>query len=137
MVAFFICHSLLENAVNFLQALQSYGQSAWLDYIRRSLLVSGQLKQLVDEDGLVISDVFGQITRRCGLDINVPERWYRFGVVESAWAHGDFTVLAERRRQALRVHLGADVSVGLNTLHGVVVEALDPLLVLSTSKTGG
>ncbi len=38
--------------MNPLKTLQSYGQSAWLDYIRRSLLESGQLQQMIDEDGL-------------------------------------------------------------------------------------
>jgi transaldolase len=37
---------------NPLQALQSYGQSVWLDYIRRSLISSGELQRLIDEDGL-------------------------------------------------------------------------------------
>lgn len=37
---------------NPLQALQSYGQSVWLDYIRRSLITSGELQQLIDQDGL-------------------------------------------------------------------------------------
>ncbi|BAZ70957.1 transaldolase (plasmid) [Fischerella sp. NIES-4106] len=32
-----------------LQALQSYGQSVWLDYIRRSLITSGELQQLIDD----------------------------------------------------------------------------------------
>lgn len=38
--------------MNPLQAVQQYGQSIWLDYIRRSLLTSGKLKRLVEEDGL-------------------------------------------------------------------------------------
>src|SRR5580693_3279328 len=33
-------------------ALRQYGQSVWLDYIRRSLITGGELKRLVDEDGL-------------------------------------------------------------------------------------
>jgi transaldolase/glucose-6-phosphate isomerase len=37
---------------NPLVRLQSYGQSIWLDFIRRSLLVSGELQRLIDEDGL-------------------------------------------------------------------------------------
>lgn len=37
---------------NPLQSLQSYGQSVWLDYIRRSLITSGELQKLIDEDGL-------------------------------------------------------------------------------------
>src|SRR5438067_13428711 len=35
-----------------LKQLHQYGQSVWLDYIRRSLITSGELKRLVDEDGL-------------------------------------------------------------------------------------
>ncbi len=38
--------------MNPLQALCNYGQSVWLDYIRRSLLTGGELKRLVAEDGL-------------------------------------------------------------------------------------
>ena len=37
---------------NPLKALQKYGQSVWLDYIRRSLLTGGELRRLVEEDGL-------------------------------------------------------------------------------------
>jgi transaldolase/glucose-6-phosphate isomerase len=38
--------------VNRLRALQGCGQSIWLDYIRRSFITSGDLKRLVEEDGL-------------------------------------------------------------------------------------
>ena len=37
---------------NPLEALQDYGQSVWLDYIRRSLITSGELQRLIKEDGL-------------------------------------------------------------------------------------
>ena len=39
-------------AANRLKDLQLKGQSIWLDYIQRSLITSGELKRLVDEDGL-------------------------------------------------------------------------------------
>ena len=39
----------LENP---LRALQDFGQSVWLDYIRRSLITSGELHRLIEEDGL-------------------------------------------------------------------------------------
>ncbi len=39
-------------AVNPLAALERFGQSVWLDFIRRSLIASGELKRLVDDDGL-------------------------------------------------------------------------------------
>jgi transaldolase/glucose-6-phosphate isomerase len=38
--------------MNPLQALHGYRQSVWLDYIRRSLLASGELRRLIEEDGL-------------------------------------------------------------------------------------
>lgn len=38
--------------MNPLQALHSYSQSVWLDYIRRNLITSGELQRLVQEDGL-------------------------------------------------------------------------------------
>jgi transaldolase/glucose-6-phosphate isomerase len=38
--------------MNPLRELQKYGQSFWLDYIRRSLITSGELRRLVEEDGL-------------------------------------------------------------------------------------
>jgi len=40
------------KAVNPLKQLLKYGQSVWLDYIRRNLITSGELKRLIDEDGL-------------------------------------------------------------------------------------
>lgn len=38
--------------MNPLQGLHAHGQSVWLDYIRRSLLTSGELGRLIKEDGL-------------------------------------------------------------------------------------
>jgi transaldolase len=38
--------------MNPLKALERYGQSVWLDYIRRGLITSGELKRLIEEDGL-------------------------------------------------------------------------------------
>ncbi|MFQ3639661.1 MAG: bifunctional transaldolase/phosoglucose isomerase, partial [Chloracidobacterium sp.] len=39
--------------MNPLQALHEQGQSPWLDYIRRSLITSGELQRLIEEDGLM------------------------------------------------------------------------------------
>src|ERR1022692_4575006 len=41
-----------SKATNPLQALLSYGQSMWLDYIRRDLITSGSLRKMIAEDGL-------------------------------------------------------------------------------------
>jgi transaldolase/glucose-6-phosphate isomerase len=40
------------QGANPLQALLAYGQSPWMDYIRRDLLTSGGLKKYIDDDGL-------------------------------------------------------------------------------------
>jgi transaldolase / glucose-6-phosphate isomerase len=40
------------KATNPLKGLLKFGQSVWLDYIRRDLLTSGELKRLIEEDGL-------------------------------------------------------------------------------------
>ncbi len=37
---------------NPLRALQHYGQSVWLDYIRRNVITSGELQRMIDDDGL-------------------------------------------------------------------------------------
>jgi transaldolase / glucose-6-phosphate isomerase len=70
------------------------------------------------------SGVFLQITCDDAIDILVPGQKYTFGVVKSAQARGDFAVLAERGRRALRVHLGKDVAAGLATLADAVNQAL-------------
>jgi transaldolase/glucose-6-phosphate isomerase len=70
------------------------------------------------------SGVFLQITCDDADDLPVPEQKYTFGVVKAAQARGDFAVLAERGRRALRVHLGKDVKAGLSTLRAAVSRAL-------------
>jgi transaldolase/glucose-6-phosphate isomerase len=70
------------------------------------------------------SGVFLQITADDAHDLDVPGEKYSFGIVKAAQARGDFDVLAERGRRALRVHLGPDVAAGFAMLHGAVVAAL-------------
>jgi transaldolase/glucose-6-phosphate isomerase len=70
------------------------------------------------------SGVFLQITCDDEADLEVPGQKYSFGVVKAAQARGDFEVLAERGRRALRIHLGADVESGLAALEGAVRQAL-------------
>ena len=45
---------VLETAksINPLKDLLKFGQSVWLDYIRRDLFTTGELKRLIEEDGL-------------------------------------------------------------------------------------
>src|ERR1700731_860640 len=70
------------------------------------------------------SGVFLQITCDDAIDLPVPGQKYTFSVVKAAQARGDFAVLAERGRRALRVHLGKDVAAGLATLTKAVKQAI-------------
>ena len=70
------------------------------------------------------SGVFLQITCDDAADLQVPGQKYTFGIVKAAQARGDFEVLAERGRRALRVHLGADVESGLKRLLDAVQRAM-------------
>ena len=70
------------------------------------------------------SGVFLQITADDAKDLVVPGQQATFGVIKAAQARGDFDVLTERGRRALRVHLKGDVKSGLKTLHAAIVEAL-------------
>ena len=67
--------------------------------------------------------VFLQITCDDAVDLPVPGQKYTFGIVKAAQARGDFQVLAERGRRALRVHLGADVENGLKQLEHAIRRA--------------
>ena len=71
------------------------------------------------------SGVFLQITCDDAVELPVPGQKYTFGVVKSAQARGDFQVLIERGRRALRVHLGRDVNAGLSKLTSAIQRALE------------
>jgi len=68
--------------------------------------------------------VFLQITCDDATDLPVPGQKYTFGIVKAAQARGDFEVLAERGRRALRVHLSANVGDGLGSLAAAIKQAL-------------
>jgi transaldolase/glucose-6-phosphate isomerase len=68
--------------------------------------------------------VFLQITCDDAIDLPVPGQKYTFGTVKAAQARGDFQVLADRKRRALRVHLPKNVNEGLDNLGTAIVNAL-------------
>ena len=70
------------------------------------------------------SGVFLQVTCDDSVALPVPGQKYTFGIVKAAQARGDFQVLAERGRRALRVHLGSNLKAGLATLQAAVEKAL-------------
>jgi transaldolase / glucose-6-phosphate isomerase len=70
------------------------------------------------------SGVFLQITADDAKDLPVPGQKASFGVIKAAQARGDFDVLTERGRRALRVHLKGDLASGLKMLDAAISEAL-------------
>jgi transaldolase/glucose-6-phosphate isomerase len=70
------------------------------------------------------SGVFLQITADDTDDLAIPGRRVSFGVVTAAEARGDFGVLIERGRRALRVHLNGDVKSGLAALKTAIEHAM-------------
>jgi transaldolase / glucose-6-phosphate isomerase len=69
------------------------------------------------------SGVFLQITADPAHDLAIPGQAASFGVIEAAQARGDFDVLIERKRRALRVHL-RDPEAGLVKLEAAFRDAL-------------
>ena len=70
------------------------------------------------------SGVFLQITCDDPEDLPVPGQSYTFGIVKEAQARGDFEVLAERGRRALRAHITGDLDAGLDTVSRAIEQAL-------------
>jgi transaldolase/glucose-6-phosphate isomerase len=70
------------------------------------------------------SGVFLQVTCDDSVELPVPGQKYSFGIVKAAQARGDFQVLAERGRRALRVHLGSNLKAGLAALQAALQKGL-------------
>ena len=70
------------------------------------------------------SGVFLQITSDDAEDLAIPGHRASFGVVKAAQARGDFGVLVERGRRALRVHIKGGLATGLAELEAAVKRAL-------------
>jgi transaldolase / glucose-6-phosphate isomerase len=90
-----------------------------LEFGPRFLHSTGQAYKGGPNSGIIL-----QITCDDAADLPVPGQKYTFGVVKAAQARGDFQVLAERGRRALRVHLGKDLAAGLDRLSRAFHQAL-------------
>ena len=82
------------------KVLQLTGAATCLGFGPRFLHSTGQAYK-----GGANNGVFLQITSDDEFDLPVPDQKYTFGVVKAAQARGDFQVLLDRNRRALRVHL--------------------------------
>lgn len=84
-------------------------------YGPRFLHSTGQLHKGGDDHG-----VFIQLTADDAQDVPLPGEPFGFSVLKQAQALGDFQSLASRQRRAIRLHLGADIAAGLQTLLEIV-----------------
>ena len=91
--------------------LEHYTVATCLGFGPRFLHSTGQAYK-----GGANNGVFLQITSDDAVDVPVPDQKYTFGVVKAAQARGDFQVLLDRERRALRVHISGDIQAGLDRL---------------------
>ncbi len=88
--------------------LERIGISTSIQFGPRFLHSTGQAFK-----GGANNGVFLQITSDDVSDLPVPGQKYTFGVVKEAQSRGDFQVLLDRGRRALRIQIGSDVAGGL------------------------
>ena len=69
------------------------------------------------------SGVFIQITAD-DADLAIPDQSASFGIIKAAQARGDFGVLTERSRRALRIHIKGNLASGLSMLDASIKTAL-------------
>ncbi len=110
-------HGLLEEIRHLVRDSRTVATT--LGFGPRFLHSTGQLHK-----GGPNSGVFLQITSDDAFDLAIPGETYTFGTLKGFQAQGDFAVLVERDRRALRVHLGPDVADGLRKLKALVEAAL-------------
>ena len=91
--------------------LENYRAATCLGFGPRFLHSTGQAYK-----GGANNGVFLQITSDDSIDFPVPEQSFTFGVVKAAQSRGDFQVLLDRNRRALRVHLGKDLETDFEIL---------------------
>lgn len=128
---------VLESAkgTNPLKALLSYGQSMWLDYIRRDLITSGKLKTMINDDGLRGMTSNPSIFEKAIADSHLYD-----DMLKSLGSRSDLGATSRYEQIAIRdIQDAADV---LRPVYqssefrdGYVSLEVSPLLALETQKT--
>jgi transaldolase/glucose-6-phosphate isomerase len=102
-----------------LQLRDSLRLATTLGYGPRFLHSTGQFHKGGPNTGL-----FLQLTSDDAGDLPLPGQPYTFGIFKRAEALGDLEALHKHHRQAIRIHLGADVGKGLAALERAIKGAL-------------
>jgi transaldolase/glucose-6-phosphate isomerase len=124
-----------SKATNTLQALLGYGQSMWLDYIRRDLITSGSLKKMIEEDGLR-----GMTSNPAIFEKAIGESSLYDDMLKSLASRPDLDTTARYEQIAIRDIQGAadvlrPVYEGSKFRDGYVSLEVSPLLALKTQET--
>jgi transaldolase/glucose-6-phosphate isomerase len=93
------------------RVLEKYLPATCLGFGPRFLHSTGQAYKGGGNNG-----VFLQITQEAEKDLEIPGQKYTFGVVNAAQAQGDFQVLLDRGRRALRIHFTRNAGLGIDHL---------------------
>ena len=120
---------------NPLRQLLDYGQSMWLDYIRRDLFTTGKLKQLIDEDGLR-----GMTSNPSIFEKAIGESSLYDDILKSLAGRKDLDTTAKYEQIAIR-----DIQDAADALRGVYEQSkfrdgyvsleVSPYLALKTQET--
>jgi transaldolase/glucose-6-phosphate isomerase len=120
---------------NPLQELLDYGQSMWLDYIRRDLFTSGKLKKMIDDDGLRGMTSNPAIFEKAIADSNLYD-----DMLKSLAGRSDLDTTAKFEYLAIRdIRDAADTLRGVydssNARDGYVSLEVSPYLANQTKET--
>ncbi len=124
-----------SKTTNPLLGLLSYGQSMWLDYIRRDLITSGALKAMIADDGLR-----GMTSNPSIFEKAIAESSLYDDILKSLAARSDLDTKARYEQIAIRDIQGAadvlrPVYDSSKFRDGYVSLEVSPLLALKTQET--
>jgi len=124
-----------SKVTNPLQALLGYGQSMWLDYIRRDLITSGTLKKMIEDDGLR-----GMTSNPAIFEKAIAESSLYEDILKSLAGRSDLDTTARYEQIAIRDIQGATdvlrpVYESSKFRDGYVSLEVSPLLALKTQGT--
>jgi transaldolase / glucose-6-phosphate isomerase len=124
-----------SKATNPVKALLDYGQSMWLDYIRRDLITSGSLKTMIADDGLR-----GMTSNPSIFEKAIAESSLYDDMLKSLASRGDLDATA--RFELIAIRDIQDVADVLRPVYesskfrdGYVSLEVSPLLALKTQET--
>ncbi|MGC2792277.1 MAG: transaldolase family protein, partial [Candidatus Sulfotelmatobacter sp.] len=124
-----------SKVTNPLQELLGYGQSMWLDYIRRDLITSGTLKAMIADDGLR-----GMTSNPAIFEKAIADSSLYDDILKELAARGDLETKARYEQIAIRDIQGAadvlrPVYDSSKFRDGYVSLEVSPLLALKTQET--